>query len=441
MRDQSIDLVWSYLGRFIAYPNGHARVAHALWLAHTHLMDVWDTTPRLAFMSQEPASGKTMALEMTELFVPDPVSSFNMSSAVVMRLVAQGGRTLLYDEIDQIFGNAKRQESNGDLCGYMNAGYRRGAKAYRCTAGNGKKVEVEEFNAFAPVAVSGLRTLPDSLASRAVIIRMHRAIKGEVSKFRHKLHRDEAKPIKEALAEWCEWASGRIAYEPSLPDGIEGRAADIWEPLIAIADVYGGPWPKWARDAAVFFVKANAEDEARSAGVELLAHIKDAFGGDGKVWAEALVDRLCAREESPWQDLYGKPLDKRGLSKRLKPYGIKSKDVRLGEIVRKGYAREDFQNAWERYLPASPTVSATSATSATDLISKNNFVADVADVAEVAGNPDIDERAAILEFDGGLTREEADAQAAAEFDGWEDLPESCRRWDGKPTLKVVGGSA
>src|SRR5665811_1551421 len=133
MMDESVDLVWSYLGRFIAYPNDHARVAHTLWIAHAHLMDVWDTTPRLAFMSQEPAAGKTMALEMTELLVPDPIMSFNMSSAVVMRLVAQGGRTLLYDEIDQIFGNAKRQEANGDLCGYMNAGYRRGAKAYRCT--------------------------------------------------------------------------------------------------------------------------------------------------------------------------------------------------------------------------------------------------------------------------------------------------------------------
>ena len=382
MMDESVDLVWSYLGRFIAYPNDHARVAHTLWIAHAHLMDVWDTTPRLAFMSQEPAAGKTMALEMTELLVPDPIMSFNMSSAVVMRLVAQGGRTLLYDEIDQIFGNAKRQEANGDLCGYMNAGYRRGAKAYRCTTGNGKKVEVEEFNAFAPVAVSGLRTLPDSLASRAVIIRMHRAIKGEVCKFRHKLHRDEAKPIRDALAEWSEWANGRIAYEPSLPDGIDGRAADIWEPLIAIADVYGGEWPKRSRDAAVFFVRANAEDEARSFGVELLEHVRDAFGDDDKLWLETLVDKLCSREESPWADLYGKPLDKRGLAKRLKPYGIKSKDVRIRETVRKGYAREDFQNVWERYLPASSRVSATSATSATDLISKNNFVADVADVAE-----------------------------------------------------------
>ena len=31
-----------YLGRFVAYPSEHARVAHTLWIAHTHLMDCWE---------------------------------------------------------------------------------------------------------------------------------------------------------------------------------------------------------------------------------------------------------------------------------------------------------------------------------------------------------------------------------------------------------------
>jgi hypothetical protein len=47
----ALDLVASYLRRFVAYPSQHALVAHALWIAHTHLLDEFDTTPRLAFMS------------------------------------------------------------------------------------------------------------------------------------------------------------------------------------------------------------------------------------------------------------------------------------------------------------------------------------------------------------------------------------------------------
>ena len=41
-----------------------------------------------------------------------------------------------------------------------------------------------------------------------------------------------------------------------MPEGVEDRDADIWEPLLAIADSVGGEWPKRARVAAVSLVSA-----------------------------------------------------------------------------------------------------------------------------------------------------------------------------------------
>jgi hypothetical protein len=96
-----------------------------------------------------------------------------------------------------------------------------------------------------------------------------RAPDENVEPFRYKFHLGEAKPIADELAEWCAEHEGKIE-EPDLPDGVVDRAADIWEPLIAIADIAGGTWPEQARAAAVFFTKANAEDEAMTSGVELL---------------------------------------------------------------------------------------------------------------------------------------------------------------------------
>jgi hypothetical protein len=69
----ALDLVENYLRRFIAYPNEHALTAHILWIAHAHLIEDFETTPRLAFMSAEKESGKTRALEVTALLVPDPL--------------------------------------------------------------------------------------------------------------------------------------------------------------------------------------------------------------------------------------------------------------------------------------------------------------------------------------------------------------------------------
>ena len=71
--------VYGFLGRFVAYPSEHAHVAHSLWIVHAHLMDRWESTPRIAFLSPEPGSGKTRALQVTELLVPNAVSAVNVT--------------------------------------------------------------------------------------------------------------------------------------------------------------------------------------------------------------------------------------------------------------------------------------------------------------------------------------------------------------------------
>ncbi len=67
-----LDNIRHFLARFVAYPTDHALTAHTLWIAHAHLMDCWESTPRLAFLSPEPGSGKSRALEVTEPLVPQP---------------------------------------------------------------------------------------------------------------------------------------------------------------------------------------------------------------------------------------------------------------------------------------------------------------------------------------------------------------------------------
>ena len=199
-----LDLVESFLRRFVAYPSEHALVAHVLWIAHCHLVQCFDTTPRLAFMTAEKASGKTRALEVTQLFVPNPKLSFSISAAALVRIISQGHEDqriprILFDEIDNLF--ARNEEGIAELRGALNSGYRRGAMSTRCI---NKGAGVAEFPCFAPLAVAGLRTLPDTLASRAIFVHMRRRAADEVvESFRNRFHPDEARPITEALAEWC----------------------------------------------------------------------------------------------------------------------------------------------------------------------------------------------------------------------------------------------
>lgn len=358
--------VEAFLRRFVSYPSDHCAVAHTLWIVHTHAMEAWENTPRLGFLSPEPGSGKSRALEVTELLVPIPVHAVNVTPAYLFRKVADedGLPTILYDEIDTVFG--PKAKDNEDIRGMLNAGTRRGAKAGRCVI-RGKTVETEELDAYCAVAIAGLNDLPDTIQTRTIVIRMRRRSPNEqVEPFRRRVHQPLGHELRDRLADWIAPHVDELQQVwPDFPNGIEDRDADCWEPLFAIADLAGGDWPERARRSGVALV-ADAKGQAReSLGIKLLADCHSAFTdvAANDLPTENLLITLNSYEESPWGDIRGKALDARSLSRRLSKYGIKPHNIRVDGRIVKGYSREAFHDSWTRYLaPAQPEPSATSAT-------------------------------------------------------------------------------
>jgi hypothetical protein len=115
---------------------------------------------------------------------------------------------------------------------------RKGAVAGRCVV-HGKNVQTEEIPAYAAVAMGSLGWLPDTILSRSVIIRMRRRHAGEqVEPYRRRMHSTAGYALRDSIASWAravniEW--------PELPNDVQDRDADVWEPLIAVADAVGGP--------------------------------------------------------------------------------------------------------------------------------------------------------------------------------------------------------
>jgi hypothetical protein len=216
--------VKEFLSRFIVYPLPEAKIAHVLWIAHTQRMDEWESTPRIAFLSPEPSSGKTRALEVTELLVPSPVEAINVSAAYIFRKVGGEQSTLLYDEIDAVFG--PKAKENEDIRALLNAGHRRGAVAGRCAV-RGNTVEPEEIPAYCAVALAGLGSLT----------RMRKRKSDErIKPFRRRAYQPEGHALRNRLAQWA----ANLSLEwPAMPGGIADRDADIWEALLAVADAAG----------------------------------------------------------------------------------------------------------------------------------------------------------------------------------------------------------
>jgi hypothetical protein len=253
----------------------------------------------------------------------------------------------------------------------------------------GKEVFTEELPAYCAVALAGLGDLPDTILTRSVIVKMRRRAPTEkVEPYRRRVHQYAAENLRDRLEAWV--STQEITLEqarPAMPDGVEDRAADVWEPLLAIADAAGGAWPSRARVSAVTLVTATKESTP-SLGVRLLHDLRQVFDEqDATALAtEIILRELCFLDEAPWGELRGKPLDARGLAALVRPYGIQRSTFRSGSTTHKGYRRVDLHDAWLRYLPPPPYASETSETRATGAAS----VADVPDVTAPMGGRGID---------------------------------------------------
>lgn len=355
--------------RFNAFPSESAYVAVVLWDAHTHLLDCFDSTPRLAFLSPEPGSGKTRALEIVETLVPRPMAAVSATPSALFRSVSaeQGRPTILFDEIDTVFG--PKAKDNEELRGLLNAGHRRSGVSYRCV-GDGSTQKVVAFPSYAAVAVGGLGHLPDTILTRSVVIRMRRRAPNEpIEPYRQRIHEPQGGELREQLAEWATAVRPMVdGIFPEMPEGVTDRPADVWEPLLAVADAAGGDWPTRARKACVELITAAKSEDRGSLGIRLLTDLREIFAQVGKIPTAQLLDKLHDLDEAPWASLSGKPLDARGLSRLLREYvtsankPITARNIKTADGVAKGYYAEDLYDAWTRYCAPAPDKSATSAT-------------------------------------------------------------------------------
>ena len=191
---------------------------------------------------------------------------------------------------------------------------------------------------------------------RAILLELRRKLATEtVERLRH------AEPglfdrLASMLARFADDCGADIAaLRPALPEQLNDRAQDNWEPLLQIADYAGGHWPETARKAAL---KISGEKEAaQSVSTELLADIQSVFEEKrtARIYTASLIEALIADDEKSWQTYNrGRPLSPKQLANRLKEYGIASKAMRIGGELKKGFELVQFADAFARYLTPAP---------------------------------------------------------------------------------------
>ncbi|GGY67127.1 DUF3631 domain-containing protein [Streptomyces xanthochromogenes] len=340
--------------RYVVLPSEDALTAVTLWVAATHLQTAWQHAPRLAVVGPAKRCGKSRLLDVVTETVHDPLITINATAAAVFRSITDNPPTLLVDEADTLFGSAKVAEKNEEMRGLLNAGHQRNRPTLRVS---GPNHEVAKFPTFAMAALAGIGDLPDTIMDRSVVIRMRRRRPGEkVAEFRTVRDTPLLHALRDKLVAWLHPLHA-TAMDLTPPMPVEDRAADTWQPLIAVADLAGGRWPAAARSACLAMTKHEAEQDQdnSSLSIRLLGDIRRAFTAEGNPSAlrtSRLLDVLNQDDESPWPGYTEKGLTPRGLQILLKDYTISAANRRFpGNVQARGFTRLQFADAWARYCP------------------------------------------------------------------------------------------
>lgn len=329
--------------------------AAALWCVMTWLVDVVRVCPIANITAPEKRCGKSELLSILGRLSSRPLQVSGVSPAALFRCIELWKPTLLIDEVDAFL--AENEEARGIL----NAGFTRdSAFIIRCV---GDDHTPTPFNIWGAKALCGIGKIQDTLADRSIPLRLRRKKPGE--KVERQGHSDPAmwERLRRMTARFSDDAALAIqTARPTTIQGLNDRANDCWEPLLAIAEAAGGDWPRLARQAAITL--HGIEEDAPSIGAELLRDIKTVFDHKGctKIFTRDLLEALTEDDEQPWATWNrGKPMSPRQLASKLADFGIKSKDQRIGSIAgTKGYSMDQFADAWNRYLsPATPEKCAT----------------------------------------------------------------------------------
>lgn len=335
--------------RYIAFPSEAARVATILWVAHTHVYAHFQFTPRLTVMSGESGTGKTTVMDIIAELSPKGKVTVYPQPAVLMRKAEQENKvTFVFDEIQKKLGEGGSRNSSADFQSVLLAGFQRGGTVERTTGSD----SVREYNVFAPAAMGGRGILADDLMNRAVNIHMKKSPDAEhLEDFRPRIARYALERTFDLLDTWARKSGDVLEYmgtEP--PPAAKGRRADIWEPLIAIAELAGPDWLESVLDACrtLETIDHNKGETDVPLSVKMLRHIEKLFHStpDGEpVKGMSTKDIIDGLTKHGWD---ARVISPKSLAKVLREFDIESTTFKPedGGTTTRGYLADQFHGLW-----------------------------------------------------------------------------------------------
>lgn len=197
------------------------------WAIATWVPEQWDSVPYLHFHGPS-NSGKTRALDILNHVAYRPLLSSSASGPALFRALDAFHPTFLLDEFEMY---EKQKETQAEVLGILNAGYRRGQFVFRIVGMKEGTPMLRGFDTFGPKALSSILELPSTLNGRSVRFPMSRAVR----RVKRLIDKEESQRLRGMLLQY------RFAHVFDTPpkgnpiDLPDGRLIELYLPLITVA--------------------------------------------------------------------------------------------------------------------------------------------------------------------------------------------------------------
>jgi hypothetical protein len=339
--------------RHLSLPTGAAHYM-ALKAGLSPLYRRFAHAPRTMFRSATPDSGKSIAASLLLACCQDGERTDNITPAALFRFIEQFGGVVFVNETDW---NGARGE---DMQGLWNSGFEEEGRFHRTEQNSEGQWVVRTYKVFSLIIFAGTKPLPNQANSRTTTIMMEPALppplgpdiydvtpeviaeaKVLASRF-VRWARDHGDEISEALKQAYELRAAKSPQDP-VPASLRNRAADKWRPFFLLAQLAGGPWPKYILQAQRALHPVKTVDDLGEL-EQLLFAIKRIFAADPKrKWrVEEIKAELIADTSAIWAEMpdTGKPITVRRICSLLRRAGIFRKQASTGNGSGKSGARE-----------------------------------------------------------------------------------------------------
>ena len=301
----------------------------AHWVLGGYVYMAFPTFPYLWLTSAERQCGKTRVLELlSAVSFRSQQMMVNPTAAVLYRILDQIGQVMIIDEFE-----GSTEDVKIAMITVLNAGFKRGSTVPRCV---GTEQRVEQFNCYSPKVFAGLDQLPDTLATRTIPIYMFpKSKRDNIKSFSPILMDAWLQRVRDDLGIWAltnapqcaEWVVK--ATELELPSCLDDRAADFMAPIFAISRIAGSDRGKLLQFCDTL-AEARNSDTTETDTRKVVAALKNWFPpGVG-------VARLHSSMAVELFSKVGVYCDEKRAGRILKNLGLTPKQLRIGEVSKKG---------------------------------------------------------------------------------------------------------